>query len=91
MGNDGKALSFLLSIGHEAYRACLQKERSGTDKADNIHSSHSTNHMVTIKSSKGYLCIYDKGKFVQYLGKEENYTPEKLNYLKRKIGGKIKC
>jgi len=48
--------------------------------------------MATIKrDKKGYLSIYDKGKFVKYLGKEDDYTPEKLNYLKREYEGKIKC
>jgi len=47
--------------------------------------------MVYIKrDNKGYLSIYDKGKYLKYLGSEKDYTPEKLNYLKRKYGGKIK-
>lgn len=46
--------------------------------------------MATIKNNNDYLSIYNKGKFIKYLGKEENFTPEKLNYLKRKYGGKIK-
>lgn len=41
------------------------------------------------KDLNGHLSVYVKGKFIKYLGKEENYTSEKLNYLRRKYGGKI--
>jgi len=47
--------------------------------------------MVTIKKdANGYLSVYHNHIFIAYLGKEANFTPEKLNYLKRKYNNQIK-
>jgi hypothetical protein len=40
--------------------------------------------MAYIHNNNGYLSVYSNRKFVKYLGKAEDFTVEKLNYLRKK-------
>jgi hypothetical protein len=42
------------------------------------------------KNGKVYLAVYKGSKFIRYLGREDKYTPEKLNYIRRSLDGKNK-
>jgi len=51
--------------------------------------------MVHIKftgnKKKVYAKLYEGNKMIKNLGEADKVSPEKMNYLKRKYGGKIKC
>jgi len=42
-----------------------------------------------VKKSGVYLAAYNGNKFLQYVGREDKATPEKLNYIRRKLEKKV--